>query len=75
MEISSSVSVMYCPYAIGEKRRGRDQKLYVALVTPGSSAGVVYRHGVALVSSFSRAMWVPLWVLQGVCVSCLILME
>ena len=43
-------------------KRGGDQKLYVALVTPGSSAGVKYRHGVALVSSFSRAMWVPLSV-------------
>jgi len=30
-------------------------------VTPGSSAGVKYRHGVALVS-FSCDMWVPLWV-------------
>jgi hypothetical protein len=42
-----------------------DQQLYVALVTPGSAAGVKYRHGVALVSSFSRAMWVPLWVTGG----------
>jgi hypothetical protein len=44
------------------KRGGKESKLYVALVTPGSSAGVKYRHGVALVSSFSRDMWVPLWV-------------
>ena len=63
MEISTSVSVMECVYAIGEK--GRNQKLYAALVTPGSSAGVKYRHGVALMSSFSRAMWVPLWVTGG----------
>jgi hypothetical protein len=43
VEISTSVCVMQCLYAIGEKRRGMDQKLYVALVTPGSSAGVKYR--------------------------------
>ena len=62
MEISTSVSVMQCLLAIGEKRRVSNQKLYVALVTPRSSAGVKYRHGVALVSFFSRGMWVPLWV-------------
>jgi hypothetical protein len=56
---------MQCLYAIGEKRRVRNQKLCVALVTPGSSAWVKYRHGVALVSSFSRDMWVPLWVTGG----------
>ena len=35
-----------------------ESKLYVALVTPGASAGVKYRHGVALVSFFSLDMWV-----------------
>jgi len=44
------------------KRGGKESQLYVALVTPGSSAGVKYRHGVALVSFFSRDVWVPLWV-------------
>ena len=44
------------------KRGGKESKLYVALVTPGSSSGVKNRHGVALVSSFSRDLWVPLWV-------------
>ena len=39
-----------------------ESKLYVVLVTPGASAGVKYRHGVALVSYFSLDMWVPLWV-------------
>ena len=28
-------------------------------------AGVKYRHGVALVSSFSRDIWLPLWVPGG----------
>jgi len=43
-------------------KRGRKRsKLYVALVTPGSSAGVKYRHGVAWVSFFPCDMWVPLW--------------
>jgi hypothetical protein len=37
-------------------------KLYVALVAPGASARVKYRHWVALVSFFSLDMWVPLWV-------------
>ena len=37
--------------------------MYVALVTSESaSGGVTYRHGVALVSHFSRDVWVPLWV-------------
>ena len=44
------------------KRGRKESKLYVALVTPGSSAGVKYRHGVALVSLISCDMWVPLWV-------------
>ena len=44
------------------KRGGKESKLYVALVTLGSSAGVKYHHGVALVLFFSRDMWVPLWV-------------
>ena len=39
-----------------------ESKLYVALVTLGASAGVKYRHGVALVSFFSLDMWGPLWV-------------
>ena len=39
-----------------------ESKLYVALVTPGASAGVKYRHGVAWMSFFSPDMWVPLWV-------------
>jgi hypothetical protein len=44
-------------------KKGRlESKLNVALVTPRSSAGVKYRHGVALVSFFSLDMWVPLWV-------------
>ena len=40
MVISSSVAVMQCILAIGEKGRVRNQKLYVPLVAPGSSAGV-----------------------------------
>jgi len=45
------------------KEEGKEsKKLYAALVTPGSSAGVKYRHGVALVSSFSRDIWVPLYL-------------
>ena len=43
------------------KTSRKGSKLYVALVTPGSSAGVNYRHGVAWVSFFSCDMWVPLW--------------
>jgi len=39
-----------------------ESKLYVALVTLGVSAGVKYRHGVALVSFFSLDLWVPLCV-------------
>ena len=35
------------------KRGRKGSKLYVALVTPRSSAGVKYRHGVAWVSFFS----------------------
>jgi hypothetical protein len=35
-----------------------ESKLYVALVKPGSSAGVKYHHGVALVLFFSLDMWV-----------------
>jgi hypothetical protein len=46
------------------KRGGKESKLYVALVTPGSSAGVKYRHGVALASFFSCDMWVPLSVTE-----------
>ena len=38
-----------------------ESKLYAVLVTPGASAGVKCRHGVALVSFFSLDMWVPLW--------------
>ena len=56
MEISTSVSVEQCLLAIGEKRRVRNQKLHVVLMRPGSSAGVKYRHGIALVSFFSRDM-------------------
>ena len=44
------------------KRGRKGSKLYVALVTPGSSAGVKYRHGVDWVSFFSCDIWVPLWV-------------
>ena len=44
------------------KRGHKGSKLYVALVMPGSSAGVKYHHGVAWVSFFSCDMWVPLWV-------------
>ena len=43
------------------KRDRKRSKLYVALVMPGSSAGVNYRHVVAWVSFFSCDMWVPLW--------------
>ena len=44
------------------KRGSKGSKLYVVLVTPGSSAGVKYRHGVTWMSFFSCDMWVPLWV-------------
>ena len=53
MEIATSVSVMQCLLAIGEKRRVRNQKL-----CHSGDAGVKYYHGVALVSSFSRDMCV-----------------
>ena len=52
-------------YRLWVKRGCRESKLYVALVMPGSSAGVKYRHGVALASFFSRDMWFPLWVTGG----------
>jgi hypothetical protein len=58
VEISTSVSVIVSIGSIGEER-ANESKLYVALVTPGSSAGVKYRHGVALVLFFSLDMWVP----------------
>jgi hypothetical protein len=43
------------------KEESKESKtIYIALVTPESpSGGVTYRHGVALVSLFSRDMWVP----------------
>ena len=43
------------------KRGHKGSKLYVALVTPGSSAGVKYCHGAAWVLFISCDMWVPLW--------------
>ena len=37
--------------------------IYIALVSPESpSGGVPYHHGVALISLFSRDVWVPRWV-------------
>ena len=45
------------------KRGGKESKtIYVALLMPRSSAGVKYRHGVALMLFFSCDMWVPVWV-------------
>ena len=55
------------------KRGGKESNLYVALVTLVSSAGVKYRHGVALVSFFSCDMWVPLWVTGIGSVSCILI--
>jgi len=62
---SQHQSLLYSVYRLYVKRGGKESELYVALVTPGPSAGVKYRHGVALVSFFSRDMWVPLWVTGG----------
>jgi hypothetical protein len=59
---SQHQSLLCSVYRLQVKRGGKESKLYVALVTPGSSAGVKYRHGVAFVSFFSRDMWVLLWV-------------
>ena len=47
------------------KRGSKELNLCVALVTLGSYPGVKYRHGVQLVSFFSRDMWVLLWVNWG----------
>jgi hypothetical protein len=52
---------MQCLLAMGDKERIKT--IYIALVTLESpSGGVTYRHGVAVVSLFSRDMLVPLWV-------------
>jgi hypothetical protein len=52
-----------CLLATGDKESKESKTIYIALVTPESpSGGVTYRHGVAVVSLFSRDMWVPLWV-------------
>jgi hypothetical protein len=53
VEISTTVSVMQCLHAIGEKRKVWNKKL-----CHSGHARVEYRYGVALVSSFSRDMWV-----------------
>jgi hypothetical protein len=52
VEISTSVVVMQCQLAIGDKEEREESKtIYIALVTPESpSGGVTYRHGVAVVS-------------------------
>jgi hypothetical protein len=64
VEISTSVAVMQCLLATGDKEESKESKtIYIALVTlESSSGGVTYHHGVAVVSLFSRDMWVPLWV-------------
>ena len=56
MEILTSIAVMQCLLAIGGKRRERKSRtMYIALVTLESpSVGVKYRHGVTVVSLFSR---------------------
>jgi hypothetical protein len=71
MESSTSVAVLQCLLTIGGKKESKESKtIYTALVTPESSSGAVtYRHGVAVVSFFSRDMWVPLWV-TGVAHDC-----
>jgi hypothetical protein len=64
VEISTSVAVIQCLYAIGDKEESRNWKtICITLVTPESaSGGVTYRHGVAVVPFFSRETWVSLWV-------------
>jgi hypothetical protein len=46
--------------SIGEK--GRMELKLCCSGNAGASAGIKYRHGVALVSFFSLDMWAPLWV-------------
>jgi hypothetical protein len=63
MEISTSVAVMQCLLVTGDKESKESKTIYIALVMLASpSRGVTYRHGVAVVSLFSRDIWVPLWV-------------
>jgi hypothetical protein len=59
--LCGDLNISLC-YAVSIGSIGEERANGIKTIRCSGDAGVKYRHGVALVSFFSRDMWVPLWV-------------